>query len=69
MSEPVTTPLTKTQAAYVALVLEEHTALIRNADATRDKRMVVVFTELGIPLNALVKTVQTADGFALVYTP
>lgn len=50
--------LTKTELAYVAIVLEEHQALIRNADAKRDGRMLTVLEEKGIPRDAHV----TVDG-------
>lgn len=44
-----TAPLTGTEKAFVGLVLEEHTALIRNADKNRDTRMAVLLAEKGIP--------------------
>lgn len=44
-----TVPLSGTEAAFVQMVLEEHGALIRNADRRRDERMQVLLKEKSIP--------------------
>jgi hypothetical protein len=69
MSEPVKAPLSATEEAFVAMVLEEHTALVRNADAKRNARMKVLLDEKGVPAGLHV-TIDKVDGVAaLVYTP
>lgn len=42
-------PLSKTESAFCQMVLEEHAALIRNADRTRDGRMQTILDEKAIP--------------------
>jgi len=69
MSEPVKVLLSATEEAFVAMVLEEHAALVRNADARRENRMSVLLKEKGIPASLPV-TIDKVDGVAvLVYTP
>jgi len=67
--EPVTVPLTGTEAAFVQMVLEEHQALMRNADARRDGRMKVLLEEKQIPAGVPVRIEAVDGGSALVYTP
>jgi hypothetical protein len=43
MTQSVT--LSATEEAFVAMVIEEHTALVKNADARRDTRMKVLLGE------------------------
>lgn len=70
MSEPVKVPLSGTEEAFVAIVLEEHAALVRAADQKRDSRMAVLLAEKAIPANAPVRVEREGDGPAhLVYTP
>lgn len=69
MNEPAKVPLSPTEAAFVAMVLEEHAALVRNADANRERRMKVLLDEKGVPAGLPVQN-AVADGvMSLIYTP
>lgn len=45
----ITKPLSASEEAYVAMVLEEHATAIRAADQKRDERMKPLLAEKGIP--------------------
>lgn len=56
-------PLSKTELAYVSMVMEEHAALIRNADNVRGNRLSPLIDEKGIPRDAAINV----NGQALEY--
>jgi hypothetical protein len=65
---PVRVPITATEEAYTRLVLEEHAALIRQADARRDQRMAVLLTEKGIPTAAPIQLVPATETTPACFT-
>jgi hypothetical protein len=65
MTQSVT--LSATEEAFVAMVIEEHTALVKNADARRDTRMKVLLGEKAIPDGVHVTIERQGAGSALVF--
>lgn len=41
--------LSETECAFVRMVIEEHTALIQNANARKEQRLAVLLKEKGVP--------------------
>ena len=65
----VKAPLSDVEEAFVAMILEEHQALVRQADARRDQRIAPLLRAKDIPESKPVRIeARTADGPAqLVY--
>lgn len=62
-------PLSKTEAAFVEMCLEEHKAMIRNADLRRDQRMAVLLNEKAIPDGKAVQYERQPDGSSALTYP
>lgn len=60
--EPTRSDLSESQEAFVAMILEEHAALIRHADQKRDQRLQPLLKEKGIPDGVSVKIERQKDG-------